>query len=85
MIRVYFVFRDPDDDGAVNLAFVDLPTQDPKRAFKRVDEASVSGELWKTIYPDDEDHPYSLVPWAMSYIDISRLRQEWRADTLLEM
>jgi hypothetical protein len=83
MIRVYFVYEDPLDDAEVNLSFVDLPTQDPNRAFERVDEAARSGELWKMIYPDDQDHPYSLIGDKMAYIDISGLPHEWTTRTIL--
>lgn len=83
MIRVYFVFEDPLDDDEVNLSFVDVPTQDPGKALERVEEAAESGELWKALYPDDEEHPYTLIKNKMSYLDISALPHELSADTVL--
>ena len=83
MIRVYFVFNDPLDDSEVNLSYVDVPTRDPAKAFKRVDEAAESGELWKSIYPDDLEHPYTLIKNKMAYLDISALPHEATADTVL--
>ena len=83
MIRVYFVFEDPLDDTGFNLSFVDVPTRDPHRAFERIEEAAESGELWKLMYPDDQEHPYTLVENKMSSLDISALPDEPSADTLL--
>jgi hypothetical protein len=83
MIRVYFVFEDPLDDTGVNLSFVDVPTRDPNKAFGRVEQAAESGELWKFLYPDDEEHPYTLLKYKMNYLDISALPDEPSADTLL--
>ena len=83
MIRVYFVFEDPLDDAEVNLSFINVPTRDPGKAFERVEEAAESGELWKSMYPDDEEHPYTLIKSKMMYLDISALPNELSADTLL--
>jgi len=83
MIRVYFVFEDPLDDTEVNLSFVDVPTPDPDKAVERVEEAAESGELWKVMYPDDQEHPYKLLKNKMSYLDISALPHEATADTVL--
>jgi hypothetical protein len=83
VIRVYFVFNDPLDDAGVNLSYVDVPTGDPSRALARVEEAGVSGELWRHLYPDDEEHEYTLVNDKIAYLDISRLHGEATADTLL--
>ena len=83
MIRVYFVFEDPLDDAQVNLSFVDVPTRDPSKALQRVEEAAGSGQLWKTMYPDDREHPYTLIRNKMSYLDISGLPHEWSGDTVL--
>jgi hypothetical protein len=71
MIRVYFVFEDPLDESGVNLSFADVPTRDPEKAFERVEEAAQSGELWKAMYPHDEDHPYVLISEKMMFLDIS--------------
>ena len=83
MIRVYFVFEDPLDDTEVNLSFVDVPTRDPGKALDRVEEAAESGELWNLMYPDDQEHPYTLIKNKMSYLDISALPHEPSADTVL--
>ena len=83
MIRVYFVFEDPLDDEQINLSYVDVPTQDPREAFERVEEAAESGALWKNMYPDDEDHPYTLIKSKMMCLDISALPNEQSADTVL--
>jgi len=83
MIRVYFVFEDPLDDSGVNLSFVDVPTHHPGEALQRVGEAAGSGQLWKAMYPDDEEHPYKLIRNKMSYLDISALPREANADTVL--
>jgi len=85
MIRVYFVFEDPLDDSGVNLSFADVPTREPGKALARIQEAAESGELWKTMYPDGEEHPYMLIRNKMSYLDISALPDEAIADTLLPM
>jgi len=83
MIRVYFIFEDPLDDEEVNLSFVDVPPRDPRKALERVEQAAESGELWKQMYPDDEEHPYTLVRTKMMYLDISTLNHEHSADTTL--
>ncbi len=83
MIRVYFVYEDPLDDTEVNLSFVDVPTGDPSKAFERVEEAAGSGELWKFMYPDDQEHPYTLIRNKMSCLDISALPHESTTDTVL--
>ena len=83
MIRVYFVFEDPLDDTEVNLSFVDVPTPDPDKAVERIEEAAEFGELWKVMYPDDQEHPYKLLKNKMSYLDISALPHEATADTVL--
>ncbi len=85
MIRIYFVYEDPLDEDEINLSFVDVPTQDPDKAFDRVEEAAESGELWKRMYPDDEEHPYTLIQSKMMYLDISALPNELSADTRLPM
>ncbi|HTV56218.1 MAG TPA: hypothetical protein VMI06_15045 [Terriglobia bacterium] len=83
MIRVYFVFEDPLDDAQVNLSFADVPTRDPGKALARVEEAAESGELWKAMCPDEQEHPYTLVRSKMSYLDISVLTDELSTDTVL--
>ena len=83
MIRVYFVFEDPLDDAEVNLSFVDVPTQDPGKAFERIEEAAESGRLWKNMYPDEQEHPYTLIKGKMIYLDISALPHELSAHTVL--
>lgn len=83
MIRVYFVFHDPLDETGVNLSFVDVPTGDPAKAFDRVEEAAQSGELWRNMYPDDQEHPYSLIKAKMMYFDLSALLHEPIKDTVL--
>ncbi len=83
MIRVYFVFQDPLDDDEINLSFVDVPTRDPRKAFERVEKAAESGELWKQMYPDDQNYPYTLMKTKMTYLDISALPDEQRAETVL--
>lgn len=85
MIRVYFVFEDPLDESGVNLSFADVPTRDPDKAFERVEEAAESGELWKAMYPDDEDHPYTLIKCKMMYLDISTLPHGPNAQTILAL
>ena len=83
MIRVYFVFRDPLDEAGVNLSFVDVPTRDPAKAFERVEEAAESGELWNNMYPEDREHPYSLINTKMMYLDVSKLPHGPSADAVL--
>ena len=83
MIRIYFVFEDPNDEELVNLSYVDVPTTDPRKAFLRVEKAADSGELWKGMYPDEEEHPYSLIRTHMMYLDISSLPDEHRPETTL--
>jgi hypothetical protein len=77
------VFEDPLDETEVNLSFVDVPTRDPGKAFERVEEAAESGELWKNMYPDDRDRPYTLISSKMMYLDVSTLPQVPSADTIL--
>jgi hypothetical protein len=84
MIRVYFVFEDPLDDSGVNLSFADVPTTDPGRALRRVHDAGESGELWKVLYPGNQEHPYRLINNKMSYLDISALN-EANTDTILSI
>jgi hypothetical protein len=85
MIRVYFVFEDPLDDEGVNLSFVDVLTQEPTDALRRVEEAANSGELWRNLYPDDSEHPYMLITSKMMYLDVSRLPAEATAEAVLPM
>jgi hypothetical protein len=85
MIRVYFVFHDPLDESEINLSFVDVPTSDPGKALDRVEVAAASGELWKLIFPDDQEHPYTLFRYKMISLDISALPDESTADTVLAM
>ena len=73
MIRIYFVYEDPLDEEEINLSFVDVPTQDPDEAFSRLEAAASSGELWKKMYPDDEEYPYKLIRTKMMYLDVSAL------------
>lgn len=83
MIRVYFVFECPDDDELVNLSYVDVPTRRPEEAVERVTEAALSGELWRNLYPDEEDHPYTLITSKMMWLDITALRHEQHPETTL--
>lgn len=83
MIRVYFVFHDPHDEDGVNLSFIDIPTSDPATALRRLEDSASSGELWKTLYPQDDEWPYRLVGDKMSYVDISGLPNEQYKQTLL--
>ena len=83
MIRVYFVYEDPLDESGVNLSFADVPTQDPGDAVMRVQEAAETGELWASMYPDEDSHPHRLIKAKMSYLDISALPHEWSEDTIL--
>lgn len=85
MIRIYFVFEDPLDDAGINLSFADVATTDPAKAFKRFHDAADSGELWKALYPDEQDHPYLLINDKMSYLDISALPNESNTNTVLSM
>jgi hypothetical protein len=73
MIRVHFVFEDPFDDTGINLSYIDVPTADPTEALRRVAEAAQTGELWRNLYPDDEEHPYTLIDGKMTYLDMSLL------------
>lgn len=83
MIRIYFVYKDPLDETGVNLSFADVPTSDPTAAFLRIEDAAESGELWKRMYPRDEDRPYTLLKTHMMYLDISALPIPQRANTIL--
>ena len=83
MIRIYFVFDDPLDDDGVNLSYIDVPTQDPSEAFSRVAGADESGELWRSLYPDEDAHPYKLIETKMLYLDISTLANEQSVETTL--
>ncbi len=85
MIRVYFVFEDPLDESGVNLSYADVPTRDPEIAFGRVERAAESGELWKAMYPDDEEHPYTLIENKMFYLDISTLPNALTTETILPL
>lgn len=85
MIRIYFVFEDPLDEAEINLSYVDVPTRDASRALERVEEAAASGELWKTMYPDDQEHPYRLIRNKMAYLDISALPHETALATTLPL
>jgi hypothetical protein len=76
MIRVYFVYEDPIDETGVNLSYVDVPISNPGRAFGRVIEAAESGELWKLLYPDDEEPCYKLMTTHMTYLDVTSLPPE---------
>lgn len=83
MIRVYFIFKDPFDDTEVNLSYADVPTQDASGAFRRVQEAASSGELWRLLFPENEERPYSILHGKMAYLDISTLTHEATPDTIL--
>ena len=85
MIRVYFVFDDPLDDTGINLSYVDVPTKEPSKALSRVEQAASSGELWRSLYPDDEERMYVLLPSRMQYLDISGLPEEIAPDTTLPL
>ncbi|MGC2321883.1 MAG: hypothetical protein WA463_04555 [Terriglobales bacterium] len=80
---MYFVFEDPLDETGVNLSYVDVPTRDPGKAFERVEEAAASGELWTRMYPEDKEHPFTLIKGKMTYLDVSRLPDEQSTDTVL--
>ncbi|MGA8763261.1 MAG: hypothetical protein WB562_10390 [Candidatus Sulfotelmatobacter sp.] len=83
MIRVYFVFEDPNDDELINLSYIDVSTADPGQAFLSVQTAAESGELWKNMYPNEGEHLYRLITSKMMYLDISALQHEHRAETTL--
>jgi len=83
MIRVYFVFEDPFDDSGINLSYVDVPTRDASSAFERISESARTGELWKRLYPEDEEHPYKLIENKMACLDISSLNHESTPNTTL--
>ena len=83
MIRVYFIFEDPLDDAGVNLSYVDIPTHEPAEALERVEQAAESGELWRTLYPEDEEHPYTLIKGKTMYLDVTVLHSQRSADVLL--
>jgi hypothetical protein len=85
MVRVYFVFEDPLDSSGVNLSYADVPTRKPTIAVDRVKQAAESGELWKRMYPGDEEHPYRLLDQKMVYLEISSLRDEATAETILPL
>jgi hypothetical protein len=85
MIRVYFVFKDPFDDTEINLSFADVPTRDPHRAFERVEEAADSGELWKSMYPDDQEHPYTLIKTKMMSFALSTSPHRQSSNTVLSI
>ena len=84
MIRVYFVFEDPRDDSGINLSFADVRTTDPGKAIRRVYDAAYSGELWRMLYPDDQEHPYGIIDNKMSYLDISMLPDQPNVGTILQ-
>jgi len=75
--------EDPLDEAGVNLSFVDLPTHDPREAFAHVEEAAESGELWRNLYPDDREHPYSLIKTKMMYLYISASSSELGVDAVV--
>jgi hypothetical protein len=83
VIRIYFIFQDPFDDSGVNLSFVDVPTRDPDQAFKLVEKAAESGELWRNLYPDNDEHPYTLLKSKMMYVDISAVPYAVTPGTIL--
>jgi hypothetical protein len=86
MIRIYFVYEDPLDEEEINLSFVDVPTQDPMEAFGRLEAAAESGKLWKRMFPDDEEYPYTLIRTKMLFLDVSALPpNELSAENLLSM
>jgi len=85
MIRVYFVFEDPLDDADVNLSYVDIPTRNASEALDRVEKAAESGELWRTMYPDEWEHPYKLINQKMAFLDISALTDEITTETILAL
>lgn len=71
MIRVYFVFEDPLDETGIKLSFVDVPTQDPSKAVERVEKAADSGELWEHLYPDEQEHPFTLLKTKTMFCEIA--------------
>ena len=71
MIRVYFVFEDPLDDTGINLSYVDVDVKAPREALERVEQAAESGELWRNLYPEDEDYPYILIKAKTMYLEIA--------------
>jgi hypothetical protein len=83
MIRVYFIFYDPLDDDGINLSYVDVRTKNPTEAVRRVEEGARSGQLWRNMYPENEDWPYELVNGKMTFLDISGLPHEHRRETVL--
>jgi hypothetical protein len=83
MIRVYFVYEDPLDETGVNLSYVDVPTQAASNAVLHVQRAAESGELWRSMYPVDDEHPYKLIKSHMSYLDISGLANVASPETIL--
>jgi len=85
MIRVYFVFEDPKDDTGHNLSYVDVPTNEPNEALLRVRSAASSGELWRNLYPGEEDQTYVFLPGKMLYLDISEIPAEITLETTLPL
>ncbi len=83
MIRVYFIFEDPNDEVLINLSYVDVETTDPDEAFFQVGRAAESGELWRNMYPEEEERPYRLINNKMMYLDISSLTTEHHVETTL--
>jgi len=83
MIRVYFVFEDPLDDTGINLSYVDVPVKAPREALERVEQAAESGALWRNLYPDDEDYPYTLITGKMMHVEIAATREGSGAAVLL--
>lgn len=71
MIRVFFVFEDPLDETGINLSYVDVPTQDPIKAIDRVERAADSGRLWEHLYPDEQEHPFTLIKTKMMFCEVS--------------
>lgn len=74
---------DPTDEADVNLSYIDMATADPSEAFYRVELAAESGELWQNMFPNEEEHPYTLIRTKMMYLDISALVHEHHAETTL--
>ena len=83
MIRVYFVFEDPLDDTGINLSYVDVAVKTPRDALERVEQAAQSGELWRNLYPQDEECPYALIKDKMMYVDIAGTPERSAAAVLL--
>jgi len=69
-MRVFFVFEDPLDETGLNLSYIDVPTQNPTKAIEWVENAADSGELWAQLYPDEQEHPFRLIPGKMMYQEI---------------